>query len=44
MSIIELTLSIISGIVTVTFVKTYYCHNILEKIKKDVEEIKNKLK
>lgn len=39
---IELTLSIIGVLVTGALINTSYNADILEKIKKDVEEIKNK--
>lgn len=39
---IELTLSIIGALVTGALINTSYNADILEKIKKDVEEIKNK--
>lgn len=41
---IELTLSLIGIIATATFVSTSYNNDILEKIEKDVEEIKKQIK
>lgn len=40
---IELTLSIIGVIATATLVSTSYNHDVLEKIEKDVEEIKKQM-
>ena len=37
---IELTLTLIAIIATATFISTSYNHDILEKIEKDIEEIK----
>ena len=40
---IELTLTLIAIIATATFISTSYNHDILEKIEKDVEEIKKQI-
>ena len=40
---IELTLTLIAIIATATFVSTSYNHDTLEKIEKDVEEIKKQI-